>query len=137
MMIPSTPAAKQSSRHFADFVCHLNARRYRDALLAVEQCWLVERDPFHQGLVQLCCALNQMLLGQTTGPKFLLARAKLRLMPYAPRHGGLNVARILVFIQECESIVRDDGARVEPPKLRLRRLPGKSKGSGNIARRRR
>ena len=113
--------------HFARFLKHFNARRYREALLAVEQCWYADRNQFYQGLVQLCCALNQMQLGLASGPEFLLARAKKRLIPFAARHHRLNVARIIAFIEQCESLVCKDGKPVVPPAFRIRRLPEKRK----------
>ena len=112
---------------FAGFLKHFNARRYRDALLAVEQCWLADRNQFYQGLVQLCCALNQMQLGHASGPKFLLARARQRLSSFAPRHHQLNIARIIMFIEQCEPLVSEDEQPVEPPAFILRRLPLKRK----------
>lgn len=108
---------------FGRFLRHFNARRYRDALLAVENCWIVERNEFLQGLVQLSGALNQMQLGRATGPRYLLTRAREKIRPCAPRHRGMNVGLLLRFIDDCLALVPPvEGKPVEPPPLRLQRV---------------
>jgi len=54
---------------FTRAVAHFNAEEYREALLAFEERWVVERGDFLRGLIQLCNAMNQLRLGLVTSPR--------------------------------------------------------------------
>ena len=110
---------------------HFNAERYREALLAFEERWVIERDDFLRGLIQLCNALNQLRLGLVTAPRWLLASADRLLAAYTPRHAGLDVTAIRAYIAEVAALIPaglESGAgsvdweRV--PRLRLAREAG-------------
>jgi len=79
---------------FARAVAHFNAEEYREALLALEERWVVERGDFLRGLIQLCNAMNQLRLGLVTSPRRLLGSADALLAPYAPRYEGLDVTAL-------------------------------------------
>lgn len=92
--------------HFQIFLDHANAGRYRDALLALEEVWKVERHEFYAGLLQLLVALNQLESGMK--PRRTLQRARERIAPYAPFFAGLDVGYLLSVIAACEAILPDD-----------------------------
>lgn len=90
---------------FARAVAHFNAEEYRDALLAFEQCWFADRNDFFRGLIQVSNALNQLRLGLLSGPRRTLASAATLLAPYAPRHHGLDVATLCVYIAALRACI--------------------------------
>lgn len=95
-----------SSYHRA--IAHFNAEEYREALLAFEQRWVVERSNFLRGLIQLCNSLNQLRLGLITSPRHLLARADELLAPYAPRHQGLDIETLRASIATIRALIPND-----------------------------
>ena len=92
---------------FTRAVAHFNAEEYREALLAFEERWGVERGDFLRGLIQLCNAMNQLRLGLVTSPRRLLASADTLLAPYAPRHERLDVAALRGAISEVHACIPD------------------------------
>lgn len=92
--------------HFQSFIVHANAGRYRDALLALEEVWKLERHEFYAGVLQLLVALNQLQRGMK--PRRTLQRARERIAPYAPTFAGLDVKYLLSVLDECEAILPDD-----------------------------
>lgn len=92
--------------HFQQFLDHANAARYRDALLALEEVWKVEREEFYAGVLQLLVSLNQLHGGLK--PRRTLSRARERIVPYAPTFAGLDVAYLLNVIDDCEAILPND-----------------------------
>ena len=123
MPAPST----DPTRDFALAVEHFNAERYRDALLAFEQCYFAERSNFLRGLIKLCNALNQLRLGLVSAPRRTLAGAAELLAPYPPAHGGLDLAELCAYIDDVRASIppgletgqgQVDWERV--PRLRLR-----------------
>lgn len=91
---------------FQSFIVHANAGQYRDALLALEEVWKIERHEFYAGVLQLLVALNQLEAGMK--PCRTLQRARERITPYAPTFAGLNVDYLLSVIAVCEAILPDD-----------------------------
>ncbi|HEY3228836.1 MAG TPA: DUF309 domain-containing protein [Roseiflexaceae bacterium] len=92
---------------FTRAVAHFNAEEYREALLAFEERWVVERGDFLRGLIQLCNAMNQLRMGLVTSPRRLLASADALLAPYAPRHEGLDVAALRRAISSVRACIPD------------------------------
>ncbi len=108
----------QDKPEFQSFITHANAGRYRDALLALEEVWKVERHEFYAGVLQLLVALNQMERGMK--PRRTLQRARQRIEPLSPLFAGLDVDYLLSVIDACEAILPDDDMmplRGEVPRL--------------------
>jgi len=89
-------------------IAHFDAEEYREALLALEERWAVERSDFLRGLIQLCNALNQLRLGLVTAPRQLLASSARLLAPYAPCCEGIDVAAVLAYIASVRALIPDD-----------------------------
>ncbi len=96
----------QSEQNFQSFIIHANAGRYRDALLALEEVWKVERHECYAGILQLLVALNQLQSGMK--PRRTLQRARERITPYTPTFAGLDLGYLLSIIDQCEAILPDD-----------------------------
>jgi predicted metal-dependent hydrolase len=79
--------------------------QYFAAHEAFEAAWRAaapeERD-FFQGLVHVAVAWYQAGRGNAVGCRRQLAKAKRRLLPYAPRHRELDIADLLVQVTEAE-----------------------------------
>jgi predicted metal-dependent hydrolase len=93
---------------FIRAVAHFNAEEYREALLAFEERWAIERGDFLRGLIQLCNALNQLRLGLITSPRQLLASADTLLAPYTPRHEGLDIDSLRASIAVVRALIPGD-----------------------------
>ena len=89
---PTLPRRRRYPDDYHRFAALARAGEYREALLALEQVWDVERSEFYAGLLQLMVVLNQRESGMR--PTRTLRRAYERLLPYAPRHAGLDVAAL-------------------------------------------
>lgn len=72
-----------------------------------------ERD-FFQGLVHVAVAWYQAGRGNPVGCERQLEKAARRLGPYAPAHRGLDVAALLVSVEEAHGRFPD----LPPPVLR-------------------
>jgi uncharacterized protein len=76
----------------------IRAGRYFEAHEELETAWRAadpdERD-FFQGLVHVAVAWYQAGRGRRIGCERQLAKARLRLAPYAPSHRGIDVAGLL------------------------------------------
>ena len=54
---------------------------------------------FYKGLIQAAAALHHAARGNAEGASRVARRARAYLAPYAPRHGGIDVASILDRLQ--------------------------------------
>jgi hypothetical protein len=90
---------------FTRAIAHFNAEEYREALLAFEERWVIERGEFLRALILLCNALNQLRLGLVTSPRVLLARADTLLAAYPPRHAGLDVVALRAYIAALRACI--------------------------------
>ena len=102
---PRTTDIQTSQSSFARGIAHFNAEDYREALLAFEERWVLERSEFLRALIQLCNALNQLRLGLVTAPRRSLASAEALLLPYEPRHEGLDVAAIRAYVVAVRALI--------------------------------
>jgi predicted metal-dependent hydrolase len=98
----------------------IRAGRYFEAHEELETAWRVadpeERD-FFQGLVHVAVAWYQAGRGKRTGCERQLAKARLRLAPYAPSHRGIDVAAALERIQKAEATVAGGSLTLPPPAI--------------------
>jgi hypothetical protein len=115
---------------FTRALAHFNAEEYREALLAFEERWAIQRSEFLRALIQLCNALNQLRLGLVTSPRVLLARADTLLAGCPPRQAGLETATLRAYIaavQACIPPGLESGAGSvaweSVPRLRIELLP--------------
>ena len=94
--------------YFNNFVALANGGQYRDALLALEEVWKLDRDEFYAGILQLLVALNQLHTG--IKPRRTLQRACERIGPHAPVYKSLDVNHLLAVIDGCIAILPTDDA---------------------------
>jgi uncharacterized protein len=75
-----------------------------------------ERD-FYQGLVHVAVAWYQAGRGNRVGCERQLEKAERRLGPYAPRHGGVDVASVLGQVRTAAETVERGSLDLAPPRL--------------------
>jgi uncharacterized protein len=73
-----------------------------------------ERD-FYQGFVHVAVAWYQAGRGNRVGCERQLEKARRRLSPYAPEHGGVDIDRLLERIDAAAATVELGSLRLEPP----------------------
>lgn len=84
-----------------------NNRAYRDALLAFEERWFIERNDFWKALIRLSNALMQLELGLVTAPRVTLVSAEELLAAYEPFYEGFDVAALRAYIARVRAIIPD------------------------------
>ena len=99
---------------------HIRAGRYFEAHEELELVWRRappdERD-FYQGLVHVAVAWYQAGRGKPTATASQLDKAKRRLSPYAPTHGGVDVASVLAQVETAQETVRGGSLELVAPSL--------------------
>ena len=90
---------------------------YFEAHEELEVAWRAappeERD-FLQGLVHATVAWYQARRGNRVGAERQLAKARRRLAPYAPSHGGVDVASLLVQLERAAASVEAGSLELDP-----------------------
>ncbi len=100
------------SPHYLTFVERFNRGEYRACVEPLEELWFVQRDDFHKGLIRLVVGLNQIKLGLESGPRFLLTTGSELLLPYAPRHAGIDIVALRDFMAQQEALI---GSNLDVP----------------------
>lgn len=115
----------ERGRLFREGIDRFNRREYFEAHETWETIWRSTtpepRDLF-QGLVQVAAALYGTLeLGRGAGPRRTLAKARLRLEPFAPAASGLDLEALLRSVGEWEAWLAGgrQGEAPPPPILRV------------------
>jgi predicted metal-dependent hydrolase len=117
-------SADERLRLFREGIDLFNEGRFFAAHEAWEEIWRSTtpepRDLF-QGLIQVAAAMHQFLgLERITGPIKTLAKARLRLEPFAPVSHGLDIAELLAAVARWESwLERCDGDHPAVPAIRV------------------
>jgi predicted metal-dependent hydrolase len=75
-----------------------------------------ERD-FYQGLVHVAVAWYQAGRGNRVGCERQLEKAARRLGPFAPEHGGVDLAATLGRVEEAQRVVADGSLELPPPRV--------------------
>jgi predicted metal-dependent hydrolase len=110
-------SAAERERFFGEGIELFNQGRFFEAHEAWEEIWRSTtpepRDLF-QGLIQVAAALHQFLdLKRIDGPRRTLAKARMRLEPYAPAALGIDIKDLLEQTGRWETwLERPEG---EPP----------------------
>jgi predicted metal-dependent hydrolase len=98
----------------------IRCREFFAAHEELETAWRAaapeERD-FHQGLVHVAVAWYQAARGNRVGCSRQLEKAARRLAGYAPDHLGVDVAGVLVQVQDAAELVRQGTLLLPPPQI--------------------
>jgi predicted metal-dependent hydrolase len=92
--------------------------RYFEAHEELESAWRAapdeERD-FFQGLVHVAVAWYQARRGRPVATASQLEKAARRLGPYAPSHGGVDVAHVLAQVDAARARVAEGSLDLDAP----------------------
>lgn len=104
----------------AEGLALIRAHAFFEAHEALEEEWreapAAERD-FLQGLVHVTVAWYQAGRGNRPGCERQLEKAARRLGPYAPAHRGVDVASVLLQVDEARRRVSRGELELAPPRL--------------------
>jgi predicted metal-dependent hydrolase len=98
--------------HFLDGVRYFNECEFFEAHEAWEELWTEYQGPsrrFYQGLIQVAVCLHHFGNGNTRGAKKLYHSSRKYLEEYRPRHGGVDVTKLLDDLQRCCQELLDAG----------------------------
>ena len=126
---PAVPAAARAA-WFERGLAAYRAGEYFDAHELWEEIWRDEVDEYEkqflQGLIQVAAAMHKTVEQRKPAPAArLLGRALLRLRRYVPRHGGLDVARLVLEAEKAQGVLAgmNEGALMEELRPRLTTVP--------------
>ncbi|MBD1370915.1 DUF309 domain-containing protein [Hazenella sp. IB182357] len=84
------------------FFENYHAEKYWDAHEVLEELWQTQREnDFYHGLIQIAAIMHQLRRGKVRGARKLAESAKRYLKSYAPVTEGVNVSRILLWLDDC------------------------------------
>jgi hypothetical protein len=86
---------------------YFNVQEYREALLAFEERWHMERSDVLRALIQLSNAMNQLRLGLVTSPRHLLASAERLLAPHTEPYEGIDLVALRAAIGSVRAVIPD------------------------------
>lgn len=93
---------------YRQFMHKFNAGQYYECHDLLEEIWLENRsDKFLQGLLQLAVALYHYECGNLKGARWMFGNARKYLSRYLPAHGGLELAPLIAYIDECLRLLPD------------------------------
>ena len=103
---------------YYQFFIHFNEGDYYTCHDLLEEMWMEEKgNTFLKGLLQMCVALYHYSYGNIKGTRLMMAAAEDYLNPYSPSHWGLDVARVLAYIETCSSMIPDSIDKVSYEEL--------------------
>ena len=98
----------------------IRSGRFFEAHEELEIAWRAapaeERD-FYQGLVHVAVAWYQAGRGRPVATASQLEKAARRLAPYAPSHGGVDVAGVLTQVEQARATVAAGSLELPPPQV--------------------
>ncbi|MFS0553456.1 DUF309 domain-containing protein [Brevibacillus sp. 179-C9.3 HS] len=91
---------------YLQFIEKFNDGEYYECHDLLEDIWMEDKsDKFLQGLLQLSVGLYHQEYGNIKGARWMLGNARKYLTRYQPVHWGLDVTRVLRYIDECEKVL--------------------------------
>jgi hypothetical protein len=96
------------------FLAAFEEERFFEAHEVLEEFWRGYRGPdraFYQGLIQAAVAFYHRSRGNLAGARRVGARARAKLAPWAPRHEGVDVGRLLGRLERAVADERSPGQR--------------------------
>ncbi|MED1783560.1 DUF309 domain-containing protein [Brevibacillus fortis] len=91
---------------YLQFIEKFNDGEYYECHDLLEDIWMEDKsDKFLQGLLQLSVGLYHQEYGNIKGARWMFGNARKYLTRYQPVHWGLDVTRVLRYIDECEKLL--------------------------------
>lgn len=98
----------QYPAQYLQFVEKFNAGEYYECHDLLEEIWMEDKsNKFLQGLLQLAVGLYHLEYGNIKGARWMFGNARKYLSHYVPIYWGLDVSRVLHYIEKCENALPD------------------------------
>lgn len=83
------------------FFNHYHKGEYWEAHEVLEELWQTQRhNDFYHGLIQIAAIMHQLRRGKIRGARKLALSASRYLAPYAPETDGVNVEKVLEWLEK-------------------------------------
>ncbi|HEY8342990.1 MAG TPA: DUF309 domain-containing protein [Calditerricola sp.] len=103
---------------YQEFFVRYEKGEYWEAHEVLEELWQTERhNGFYHGLIQVAAIMHQAQRGKVGGMRKLAASALRYLEPYRPQHMGVNVDRVVAWLEDLLARLPRDVKRVPPERL--------------------
>lgn len=100
------------------FFSHYHAEEYWEAHEVLEELWQTQRhNDFYHGLIQVAAVMHQLRRGKIRGARKLARSAIGYLSPFAPEKDGVNVSRVLEWLQKCLSTLPEEPSILDPQEV--------------------
>ncbi|WP_409271119.1 DUF309 domain-containing protein [Neobacillus sp. SCS-31] len=98
---------------YYEFFVHFNEGDYYTCHDLLEEMWMEEKgNLFFKGLLQMSVALYHYGYGNVKGARAMMNAAHDYLQGYRPRHWGLDLEKVIAYINECRLLIPDSIDRV-------------------------
>lgn len=90
---------------YYQFFIHFNEGDYYTCHDLLEEIWLTDRSNlFVKGLLQMSVAIYHYEYGNVKGARAMMAAAYEYLQAYRPKYWGIDLEKVLDFIEQCLSL---------------------------------
>jgi uncharacterized protein len=106
------------------FFRHYHAGQYWEAHEVLEELWQTQREnDFYHGLIQVAAIMHQLERGKIRGARKLASSALRYLKPYTPDHDGVDVAKVIEWLENCLTVLPKDISVLEPEEMEKLAIP--------------
>ncbi|GAB6936290.1 hypothetical protein JCM14720_22110 [Calditerricola yamamurae] len=103
---------------YREFFARYARGEYWEAHEVLEELWQTERhNDFYHGLIQVAAIMHQAQRGKVGGMRKLAASALRYLSPYRPQHMGVDVDRVVAWLEDLLVRLPRDVRTVPPERL--------------------
>ncbi|MBS4190708.1 DUF309 domain-containing protein [Bacillus sp. FJAT-49705] len=98
---------------YYEFFIKFNEGDYYTCHDLLEEMWMTDKgNLFFKGLLQMSVAIYHYEYGNVKGARLMMKAAHDYLQEYRPKHWGLDLENIYIFIEKCHVIFPKDINRV-------------------------
>jgi hypothetical protein len=98
MMMSSFPYPMEYYQFFVKF----NEGDYYTCHDLLEEIWMTDKENFFlKGLLQMTVAIYHYEYGNVKGARMMMEKAHLYLQSYCPYHWGIDLEKVIGFIEDC------------------------------------
>ncbi|WP_316571562.1 DUF309 domain-containing protein [Neobacillus sp. YIM B06451] len=98
---------------YYEFFIYFNEGDYYTCHDLLEEMWMEEKgNLFFKGLLQMSVALYHYGYGNVKGARAMMNAAHDYLQGYRPRHWGLDLEKVIAYIDECRLLIPNGIDRV-------------------------
>ncbi|RDU36914.1 DUF309 domain-containing protein [Neobacillus piezotolerans] len=93
---------------YYEFFIYFNEGDYYTCHDLLEEMWMEEKgNLFFKGLLQMSVALYHYGYGNVKGTRVMMEVAHDYLQGYRPKHWGLDLEKVIAYIEQCRLLIPD------------------------------